>query len=121
MAEDQNTATHRFDALPDGGRIELQWSNGSPDDVAMTRLHLQEMATRFEAGDFQIPGIVHDRSVPGTIIMAEKRDVITYTYVELPQGGEVYITTEDPYAIDAIHSFIAFQKEEHAAGGHDHP
>ncbi len=50
--------------------------------------------------------------------MAEKREVIIYTYSDLPRGGEVRVTTDDGYAIDAIHAFMAFQRGDHRAGGH---
>lgn len=120
MGVDQYTSTHRFDALPDGGRIELQRDADDPADVATIRRHLQEVAAAFQAGDFRIPGFVHDQAVPGTAVMAARRDRIRYTFSELPRGGELRITTEDPEAIAAIHDFVAFQRHDHRAGGHAH-
>ena len=120
MGVDQYTSSHLFDALPDGGRIELQRDVEDPEGVITIRRHLQEIATHFAAGDFRIPGFVHAQTVPGTATMAEKRDVISYTYSELPRGGEVRITTRDPQAIEAIHAFMAFQRHDHRAGGHEH-
>ncbi len=120
MGVDQYTSTHLFDALPDGGRIELQRDVDDPEGVAAIRLHLQDIATLFQRGDFRIPGYVHAREVPGTAVMAEKKDVIRYEYADLPRGGEVRITTSDPEAIAAIHEFMAFQRSDHRAGGHAH-
>jgi hypothetical protein len=120
MGVDQYTSTHRFDALPDGGRIELQRGSDDPAGVAQIRRHLQEIALAFQGGDFSTPAFVHMRDVPGTRIMAEKRTAITYTYADLPRGGEVRIRTPDPVALQAVHDFMAFQRGDHRAGGVEH-
>jgi TusA-related sulfurtransferase len=52
--------------------------------------------------------------------MAAKRGAIAYTFRELPRGGEVRITTADPEAVRAIHAFLAFQRTDHRAPGHEH-
>jgi hypothetical protein len=122
MGVDQYTSTHLFDALPDGGRIELQRDADDPAGVTRIRQHLQGIARAFQIGDFSTPAFVHMQDVPGTAVMAAKRSAITYTYRELPAGGEVRIETQDAEAIKAIHAFMAFQREDHRAGGatHDH-
>ena len=120
MGVDQHTSTHTFDALSDGGRIELQRDVDDSAGVAPIRAHLQEIAKAFKSGDFSTPGFVHIRTVPGTEVMAAKRDVISYTYRELPRGGEVRIVSNDPAALKAIYEFLEFQRQEHHAGGMDH-
>jgi hypothetical protein len=120
MGVDQYTSTHRFDALPDGGRIELR-RNSEADTAGIQRVraHLRDIARAFKAGDFSAPTFVHMQSVPGVQAMAAKRDVITYLMRELPRGGEVRVTTHDADALRAIHEFMAFQRGEHHAGGRD--
>ena len=49
--------------------------------------------------------------------MAKKRDVIAYSYHDLPRGGEVVITTTDADALAAIHAFMGAQRMEHHASG----
>ena len=120
MGVDQYTSTHRFDALPDGGRIELQRDADDPAGVAQIRRHLQDIEEAFTSGDFTTPAFVHMRQVPGTVIMAAKRALITCTFRELPRGGELRMTTEDPEALEAIHAFLAFQRQDHRAGGTEH-
>jgi len=117
MGVDQYTSPHRFDALPDGGRIELQRDVDDSAGVAQIRKHLHEIAASFARGDFDTPAFVHDRKVPGTAVMAAKRDAITYSVNDLPRGGEVRIRTTDPEALAAVHEFIAFQRQDHRAGG----
>ena len=119
MGVDQYRSTHRFDALSDGGRIELQSDAGDSADVQAIRRHFTEIARAFKAGDFSIPGMVHQQEVPGTRVMAERRDRIRYTLADLPRGAELRLTTTDPEAVAAIHEFMAFQRREHHAGGRE--
>lgn len=120
MGVDQYTSRHQFDALPDGGRIELQRAVDDSAGVAQIRRHLQEIAQAFQAGDFSTPAFVHMQSVPGTAVMAAKRAAITYTYRPLPRGGEVRIVSRDAEALRAIHEFLAFQRHDHHAEGMEH-
>ncbi|MEX2177223.1 MAG: hypothetical protein WD801_00840 [Gemmatimonadaceae bacterium] len=113
MGMDQSTSTHKFEALPDGGRIELQRSVDDTAGVAQIRRHLREIAKAFAAGDFSTPGFVHAQEVPGTTVMAANRAAITYVYGELSRGGEVRIVTTDPDALAAIHDFLSFQRKDH--------
>jgi hypothetical protein len=120
MGVDQYTSTHRFDDLPDGGRIELTRDATDSAGVRTIREHLAHIARAFAAGDFTTPFAVHAREVPGTKTMAAKRDAIHYVFEPLPGGGEVRISSKDPEAIRAIHAFMAFQRGDHRAGG-EHP
>ncbi|HEU4565860.1 MAG TPA: hypothetical protein VFS05_14465, partial [Gemmatimonadaceae bacterium] len=117
MGVDQYTSVHRFDALPDGGRIELQRAGADSAEVETIRGHMREIAGMFAAGDFSTPKFVHMRDVPGTAVMAAKRKAIRYEYHPLPAGGEVRMYTSDPEALRAIHEFMAFQRGDHRAGG----
>jgi hypothetical protein len=120
MGVDQYTSTHQFDALPDGGRIELQRDVDDPEGVQAIRDHLREIREAFTRGDFSTPAFVHSREVPGTAVMATRSDMIEYVYADLPRGGEVRLITSDPAALEAIHAFMAFQRDDHRAGGMDH-
>jgi hypothetical protein len=117
MGVDQYTSTHHFDALPDGGRIELQRDTTDSAGVAQIRAHIREIAQAFKNGDFSTPAMVHLNEVPGTRIMAERRAAISYEPRDLPRGAELLIRTKDPVARQAIHDFMAFQRGEHHAGG----
>ena len=113
MGVDQYTSTHRFDALPDGGRIELQRDGDDADGIATIRAHLRAIADAFAAGDFRTPAMVHAGEVPGAAVMSARRAAIRYR--DLPRGGEVRITTSDAEALRAIHAFMAFQRTDHRA------
>jgi hypothetical protein len=113
MGVDQYSSVHHFDALPDGGRIELQRERDDSAGTAAIRAHLREIARAFAAGDFATPAMVHLTAVPGTDIMRARRNAITYEPTDLPRGAALRIRSTDPAAIAAIHRFLAFQRREH--------
>jgi hypothetical protein len=118
MGVDQYTSTHRFQPLPDGGRIELQRDEADSGGRAQILSHMAEIADAFAAGDFRLPGFVHARAVPGTQVMAARRGEISYVVESLPRGGALRLRTADSSALRAIHQFLAFQRTEHRAGRH---
>jgi hypothetical protein len=121
MGVDQYTSTHTFEPLPDGGRITLRRDAVDPAGVAQIRTHMTEIAAAFRRGDFNLPGFVHDRPVPGTAIMAARQSHISYVADTVPQGGSLRIHSADSVAVSAIHQFLAFQRRDHRsshAGSH---
>lgn len=113
MGVDQSTSTHRFDDLPDGGRITLVRTTDDSAGAARIQQHLRAIAAAFKAGDFSSPMTVHAMDVPGTQVMAQKTATIVYSVRALQRGAELRIHTTDPYAIRAVHDFLAFQRAEH--------
>ena len=123
MGVDQYTSVHRFDALPDGGRIELQRDRDDSAGTAVIRAHMRTIALAFARGDFTAPATVHLETVPGVPVMRERRASIRYEPIDLPRGGALRIRTSDPAAIAAVHEFLAYQRREHRttdAGPHAH-
>lgn len=118
MGVDQYTSSHVFESLPDGGRIMLQRDSADAAGTAVIRAHMRDIAARFAAGDFSIPGMVHAQTVPGTAMMAARRSHIRYVADTLPRGGQLRIVTTDSAAIAAVHQFLAFQRMDHRAAGH---
>jgi hypothetical protein len=118
MGVNQYTSRHVFEPLPDGGRIALERDAVDSEGAAQIRRHMHEIAARFAAGDYALPGFVHARVVPGTGIMAARRTAITYAVDSLPRGAALRIRTADSTAIRAIHEFLAFQRRDHHAGAH---
>ena len=119
MGVDQYTSPHVFEDTPDGGRVVLERGVEDSAGVATIRAHMRDVASAFARGDFAIPGFVHAREVPGTSVMSAKRAAITFTPVDRPRGGELRIASADPEAVRAIHEFLAFQRQDHRAAGHE--
>jgi hypothetical protein len=120
MGVDQYTSTHVFEDLPDGGRVVLDRDDGSDTAAVRTiREHMRLIQAAFERGDFALPGQVHAREVPGTRVMRERRAAIRYSAQDRPRGAELRITTTDSSALAAIREFLAFQRSDHRAAGHE--
>jgi hypothetical protein len=120
MGVDQYTSAHVFESLADGGRIVLERPNaGDSAGVATIRAHMREIAGAFARGDFTAPGLVHAQQVPGTKVMADRAATLKYEAIDRPRGAEVRITTRDPQALAAVHEFLAFQRADHRAAGHE--
>ena len=118
MGVNQYTSRHVFESLPDGGRIQLERAVEDSAGADQISRHMRHIAERFASGDFALPGFVHARAVPGTAVMAAKRAAIAYSVETLPRGAALRLRTSDPTALAAIHDFLAFQRQDHHAGGH---
>ncbi|HEX5971973.1 MAG TPA: hypothetical protein VFY85_08615 [Gemmatimonadaceae bacterium] len=120
MGVNQYTSQHVFETLPDGGRIILERpSEGDTAAIRTIRAHMHEIAGAFARGDFSAPGLVHAQQVPGTTVMAARAATLHYEAADRPRGAEVRITTHDPAALAAVHEFLAFQRADHRAAGHE--
>ena len=113
MGVDQYTSIHRFDALPDGGRIELQRDRDDTAGALAIRDHMRAIARAFAAGDFSAPATVHLETVPGVRVMRARRKAIRYETSDLARGAALRIRTSDRDAVAAVHEFLAYQRREH--------
>lgn len=118
MGFDQERTVHHFLLVDDGGAIDVNVRDAS--DVAnreAIRSHLRHVAVMFAGGNFDAPMLVHDAAdVPGTNVMAPRKHLIRYQYVDTPNGGRVSILTSDPEALGAVHAFLRYQIAEHKTG-----
>ena len=118
MGFDQARTTHHFLLFNDGGAIDVGVKDSADTkNRDAIRSHLPHVAMMFGEGNFEAPMLVHDSTrVPGTKVMAERKGVIRYQYVETATGGRVNIVTSDPEALAAVHTFLKFQIAEHKTG-----
>jgi hypothetical protein len=118
MGFDQEKTAHHFHLYTDGGTIEVEVRDAADiKDLDAIRSHLPHLASMFAAGNFQAPMLVHDsKNVPGTTILAERKDAIRYACVETPKGARVNIVTTDKEALAALHEFLRYQIAEHQTG-----
>jgi len=113
VGNDPMTLAHQFESTPQGGDIILERQIHDEMGITQIRAHLLLIARSFARGDFALPGFVHEKPVPGTSVMTQLANRISYTVEDLAHGGAVHIRTADPEALKAIHSFIALQIAEH--------
>lgn len=117
MGFDQEKTVHHFLLFEDGGAIDVSVKDAADKkNLDAIRAHLPHIAMKFGQGDFEAPALVHATDVPGTKELAALKAKLTWKYVETPKGGRVDITTTDPAALSAVHSFLKFQIADHKTG-----
>jgi hypothetical protein len=117
MGFSHEATKHSFKVAADGGSIEVRALRSDDEaSIRAIRTHLQSVAKSFAEGDFAMPVAIHGPSPAGTDVMAARKSVIAYKYSEIENGGRVRITTTDAAALDAVHRFLRFQKDEHRTG-----
>jgi len=122
MGFSQQTTTHHFRLLGDGGAIEIGANDPKDTDTRdRIRQHLSHIATMFSAGNFDIPMFIHDKTPPGVSTMTELRDQIHYEFEPMDSGGRVRIRTSNTRALQAVHEFLRFQITEHQTGDPTRP
>jgi len=117
MGFSQTDTTHHFILRPDGGAMQVEAND--PADTASRdaiRQHLTHIAQAFSKEDFNISMFVHDAVPAGVTQMTHLRANIHYSYEATPRGGRVLIAASDRAALEAIHTFLRFQIEEHKTG-----
>jgi len=117
MGFSQEKTTHHFRLFKDGGAIEVTAKD--PKDTASRdeiRQHLSHITQMFAAGNFNVPMLIHATTPPGVPTMKDLRDQIRYVFQEMDSGARIRISTTNPQALAAIHSFLRFQIEEHETG-----
>ena len=114
MGFDQNKIKHAFIVTTTGGEIRISaLDENDVHTIHAIRTHVKEIQHDFSQGDFNKPFFMHDQTVPGTQIMAEKKDLINFSMSDIEHGGALTLTTNDVDILDAIKQFMAFQSSEH--------
>ncbi len=114
MGFNQSKISHHFIATPNGGNIIITALNNSDiQTITQIKNHIKDIQKEFSEGNFTKPFFIHAQKVPGTDIMAEKKNLIKYNVSELKNGSSLMLTTSDKQLIDAIHKFIEFQATAH--------
>lgn len=116
MGFDQQKATHNFLIQKNGGVIRVTAKENDEATVAQIREHLGKIATEFKAGNFVAPELIHDKVPPGSKTLKRLKDEIAYSFVHVPGGAELRLTTENGEARQAIREFFKMQIEEHKTG-----
>jgi len=117
MGFDQDKTTHHFVLTSSGGHIEVTVRDASDHaNLSAIREHLTHIAVQFEAGDFNIPVLVHGEKPPGSEVMKQRKDQIEYRFEVLKDGGRITMTAKDRHVLEAIHEFLRYQIQEHRTG-----
>ena len=117
MGFPHDKTTHHFRLYSDGGAVEVTADDkNDSSNVEAIRSHLTHIVTMFSNADFWLPMFIHDQVPPGVPVMKEKRAEIAYSFETLSAGGRVRIKTTNLQALEAVHSFLRFQIQDHHTG-----
>ena len=93
MGFDQEKTVHHFYLFENGGAIEVgvrDLSNEKDRDAIGS--HLPHITTMFQAGEFEVPMLVHDsKNVPGVGVLMKRKGSISYAYEKTARGGQHHL------------------------------
>jgi hypothetical protein len=114
MGFDQNKIMHHFMTTSTGGRIMIV-ALDSTDSATIKQIkdHVVDIQYEFSQGNFTKPFFIHDQQVPGTDVMAKKKDMIRYSIQQLENGSILVLDADDKELQIAIEQFMQFQGTEH--------
>ena len=114
MGFNQSMIHHHFMSTTTGGEIMIMSENMSDvKTINEIKNHVKDIQYQFSQGNFTKPFYIHAQIVPGTDIMAAKKDLINYSIKDIDGGSVLILTTNDTQLLNAIQQFMNFQSSQH--------
>ena len=114
MGFNQTRIMHHFMATPTGGKIMIVAINeNDTKTINEIRDHVKDIEYEFSQGNFTKPFFIHDQIVPGAQAMAENKDKIQYSTMQIDRGSVLILATNDTELLDSIQQFMEFQSSQH--------
>jgi hypothetical protein len=105
---------HVFDKTGSGGVQRVRVRGDAPEQLAMIRAHLRDIAQAFSARDFSKPMHIHGADMPGLAQMkAAKPGQLSVDYAELADGAQITYVGHTPEIVAAIHRWFEAQLRDH--------
>jgi len=105
---------HQFEPTPQGGIQQVTAHDpADTEQIRLIRAHLQHEATKFRSGDFSDPAAIHGPAMPGLAELRAGAERIVVQYRDLPAGGQITYSTDDPALVQAIHRWFDAQLSDH--------
>lgn len=114
--------THIFTNTDSGGVQDVVADD--PDDagsIEQIRLHLDEEASKFGAGDFSDPEAIHGSDMPGLATLKARYDEIVVDVATTETGATITYTTSEPELVAAIHDWFQAQNNDHGDHAEHNP
>jgi hypothetical protein len=114
MPFDLERTTHVFAARSDGGvQTVVADEAGDEAEVGRIRGHLREEAAAFRRGEFDDPAAIHGMEMPGLAELRAGYERIAIRYEDVPRGGRIRYSTEDPELVRALQAWFGAQLMDH--------
>jgi hypothetical protein len=116
MPFDLDGTTHTFRPTRTGGVQTVTVDDPRDDhDRTLVRDHLRSEAERFARGDLGDQAEIHGHDMPGLATIEAHAADIRVAYGDVPDGGRITYTTDDPELVAAIHDWFDAQLSDHGA------
>ena len=114
MGFNQTKIMHHFMSTPIGGEIMIVAINeNDTKTISEIRAHVKDIEYEFSQGNFTKPFFIHDQIVPGSQAMAENKDKIQYSTMQIDRGSVLILATNDTDLLYSIQQFMDFQSSQH--------
>jgi len=116
MPFEMSQTLHIFRMTEQGGVLSVVTRDPqASDQVPMIRQHLRHEAGEFQAGRYTDPARLHGADMPGLRELEAGAALVTVSYSDLPDGGQISFATQDLRLLTAIHRWFGAQLSEHGA------
>jgi hypothetical protein len=116
MPFDMAKTLHVFTMTESGGveRVIVK-DKRDREEVMLIQQHLRKEAARFSEGDYSDPASLHGASMPGLRELRAGVKRVAVSYSDVPDGGQITLTTDDRHLLTSIHRWFGAQLSEHGA------
>lgn len=105
---------HSFDKTANGGVQRVRVRGEAPEQVAMIRSHLRQIAAAFTARNFDKPAHIHGADMPGLAAMkAARPGELGVNYRELEDGAQITYAGRTSPMVAAVHAWFDAQLSDH--------
>ncbi|QWF69585.1 aspartate carbamoyltransferase [Methylomonas paludis] len=115
MPFDLEKTQHQFTANPDGGvQRVIAKDPADQQQIALIRRHLQDMAQKFQNGDFSGPAFIHGADMPGLAVLQHAGpEQLSIIYADEPAGASLSYLSRNQQIIAAVHDWFTAQLHDH--------
>lgn len=104
-----------FSLMGNGGVLDVLSTDNNPEQVAAIRSRLRERGQAFARGDIPSPTIPPADVLPGLAELRAGATRVTIAFEELPAGGRLSFTTQDPALIPVLSDWLVLTTHESGA------
>lgn len=114
MPFDLDKTVHAFVKNASGGEeTVVALDERDATQVALIRGHLKDIASEFEAGNFEDPQAIHGKNMAGLRVLEQRADEISIAYSEVLGGASITYSATSPEIVSALHRWFDAQVTDH--------
>lgn len=104
-----------FSLMGNGGVLDVLSTDNDPEQITAIRSRLRERGRTFGRGDIPSPALLPPDVLPGLAELRAGAARVAIAFEELPAGGRLSFTTQDPALIPALSDWLVLTTHESGA------